>query len=255
MNATKIEVADSREETARLDLDIRDVSNLFPTKFVPPKPTDTPESLFIRKMVENHPKHQHLPDQNHRVISRSGNKDILIFTDGACIGNGQADPKAGCAFVFRPAKPVGPQPVKYGTFMCRLKNRAELRTVIAAPQNKYWGNEGWERLIITTNSEYVVNGATTWIQGWQRKGWVTAKEPVKNQDLWEVLLKEVRMHADRGRYSLEVLFWLILWELSKEADAAAKKAALMDDRTHFLSYRGVKSSPTEMVTLEQSRSF
>ena len=41
-------------------------------------------------------------------------------------------------------------------------------------------------VVITTDSEYLKNGITTWIKGWKRNGWKTAaKKPVINRDLWE----------------------------------------------------------------------
>ena len=39
-----------------------------------------------------------------------------------------------------------------------------------------------------TDSTYVRNGITKWIQSWKARGWRTAaKEPVKNEDLWRAL--------------------------------------------------------------------
>jgi len=36
-----------------------------------------------------------------------------------------------------------------------------------------------------TDSKYLLDGITKWVQGWQRNGWKTAaKKPVKNDDLW-----------------------------------------------------------------------
>src|SRR5262249_45866322 len=44
------------------------------------------------------------------------------------------------------------------------------------------------RVDIVTDSEYVKNGITSWIQNWKRNGWMTkAKTPVINKDLWEKL--------------------------------------------------------------------
>ncbi|MBB5091319.1 ribonuclease HI [Pseudochrobactrum saccharolyticum] len=41
---------------------------------------------------------------------------------------------------------------------------------------------------IISDSQYVINGMTTWLRGWKAKGWRNAaKAPVKNQDLWEIL--------------------------------------------------------------------
>jgi len=41
---------------------------------------------------------------------------------------------------------------------------------------------------LITDSEYLRNGITKWINGWKRNGWKSAeKKPVKNQDLWMML--------------------------------------------------------------------
>jgi ribonuclease HI len=43
-------------------------------------------------------------------------------------------------------------------------------------------------IALTTDSQYVRQGITQWIHGWRRNGWRTsAKQPVKNQDLWQAL--------------------------------------------------------------------
>ena len=40
-------------------------------------------------------------------------------------------------------------------------------------------------ITITTDSNYLKDGITQWLEGWKKKGWKTAaKKPVKNQDLW-----------------------------------------------------------------------
>ena len=43
-------------------------------------------------------------------------------------------------------------------------------------------------LAIRTDSKYLIDGFSKWIQGWKRKGWRTASgSPVLNRDLWELL--------------------------------------------------------------------
>jgi len=43
-------------------------------------------------------------------------------------------------------------------------------------------------LVIRTDSKYLIDGFSKWIQGWKRKGWRTASgSPVLNRDLWEAL--------------------------------------------------------------------
>jgi ribonuclease HI len=50
-----------------------------------------------------------------------------------------------------------------------------------------------------TDSEYVRQGITQWVANWQRRGWKTAdKKPVKNQDLWQLLLAATARHEPAG---------------------------------------------------------
>src|SRR3546814_7618457 len=50
-------------------------------------------------------------------------------------------------------------------------------------------------VIVSTESNYVKDGITKWIFGWQKNGWRTAdRKPVKNADLWQALLEAVRPH-------------------------------------------------------------
>ena len=47
-----------------------------------------------------------------------------------------------------------------------------------------------------TDSEYLKNGITRWMDGWIKNGWRTSKKaPVKNQDLWQALHAETQRHS------------------------------------------------------------
>jgi ribonuclease HI len=100
-------------------------------------------------------------------------------------------------------------------------NRAELCAVIAALRFKYWPSV-FRIVVIATDSYYVVAGATVWAKTWIENGWETASgEPVKNQDLWEELLREVKRYKNANA---QVQFWRIPREWNEVADAAAKRA-------------------------------
>ena len=44
------------------------------------------------------------------------------------------------------------------------------------------------QVLITTDSTYLKNGITQWIEGWKRNGWITKEKTfVKNIDLWKRL--------------------------------------------------------------------
>ena len=65
----------------------------------------------------------------------------------------------------------------------------EMQAAIAALE--FFANSGQtEPVTLYTDSEYVKNGITKWIQGWKNKGWKTsAGKDVVNQDLWHLLDK------------------------------------------------------------------
>lgn len=176
-----------------------------------------------------------------RFIRTNDRGQMLVYTDGACLDNGQADPRAGWAFVFGPGKEAGGRLENHGPFggpaQPQTSNRAELRAVVAALRFRHWTGEGFRSIVVATDSEYVVNGATDWAKGWVRKGWKTSGgSAVKNRDLWELLLGEVERWHDEG---LEVMFWRIGRELNSVADAAAKKAAEEPAGENFQDVHGV----------------
>ena len=67
---------------------------------------------------------------------------------------------------------------------------AALGEVASRPE---WASSSLE---IYTDSEYVQKGITRWIRGWEANGWRTSnKQPVKNQDLWQRLLRAMQPHT------------------------------------------------------------
>lgn len=104
--------------------------------------------------------------------------DIQIFTDGACRGN---PGPGGWGVILRSGSH---EKELFGGEQSTTNNRMELRAAIeglAALKRP-------SRVTITTDSQYVRQGITQWIEGWKRNQWRTsAKKPVKNQDLWQLL--------------------------------------------------------------------
>jgi ribonuclease HI len=82
----------------------------------------------------------------------------------------------------------------FGGEPATTNNRMELTAVIEA----LGALKQPSRVILHTDSTYVMKGITEWIHGWKAKGWRTAaKEPVKNVDLWKSLDEAVRAHEVR----------------------------------------------------------
>ncbi len=117
--------------------------------------------------------------------------EVEIFTDGACSGN---PGPGGWGTILR----MGEKERELsGGEPATTNNRMELMAAIA-------GLEALQRpcrVRLTTDSKYVLDGATKWIKGWKKNGWKTAdKKPVKNVDLWQRLDAAHALHKVDWRW-------------------------------------------------------
>jgi ribonuclease HI len=111
---------------------------------------------------------------------------VEIFTDGACKGN---PGPGGWGAVLRSEN--GRERELSGGDSPTTNNRMELTAAIEA----LGALKKPCRVQLHTDSNYVKDGITRWIHGWQKNGWRTAdKKPVKNAELWQALLKAVAPH-------------------------------------------------------------
>ena len=112
-------------------------------------------------------------------------KEVEIFTDGACRGN---PGPGGWGALLR----YGDNEKKiYGGDRLTTNNRMELMAAIEALASL----KETSRVVLTTDSQYVRQGITSWMDNWKRRGWKTAnKKPVKNVGLWQRLEKEASSH-------------------------------------------------------------
>jgi ribonuclease HI len=119
------------------------------------------------------------PDPDH---------DIIIYTDGACKGN---PGPGGWGVVLRSG---AHEKTLHGGEPQTTNNRMELMAAIMALE----ALKRPSRVLLHTDSQYVLKGMTEWIDGWKRRGWTTAdKKPVKNVDLWQRLEKAAAPHTLR----------------------------------------------------------
>ncbi len=72
-------------------------------------------------------------------------------------------------------------------------NRMALSGAIAALQ--LLGQKGNRlRLLIVSDSEYLVKGIREWVPGWQARGWTRKAGPIENLELWRVLHASLSKH-------------------------------------------------------------
>ena len=117
--------------------------------------------------------------------------ELFAYTDGACSGN-PGPGGWGVLLIAREAGAVVKERELSGGEPDTTNNRMELLAAISALEALSRSS----RLTVVTDSAYVKNGITQWIEGWKRKRWKTAAgAPVKNVDLWQ-RLDEARARHD-----------------------------------------------------------
>lgn len=118
---------------------------------------------------------------------------VTIYTDGSCLGN-PGPGGYGAVMIYGEYK--GGNADNYKEFAQGYKNttnnRMELLAVIVALDalTRSCSVELW------TDSKYVQQAITkNWLKNWLKNGWKTAaKKPVKNQDLWRLLVPLIEKH-------------------------------------------------------------
>jgi ribonuclease HI len=154
----------------------------------------------------------------------------IIFTDGACLGN---PGPGGYAAVITIA---GDEQIIVGRDRSTTNNKMEMTAAIKALEAVSKDLP----IVIHSNSQYVIKGATEWLRGWKAKGWRKADgKPVMNQDLWmqidalmvgrQISWKWVKGHA--GHPENERVDSLANWEAVRaaaggEAEAESAEAAI-----------------------------
>jgi ribonuclease HI len=117
--------------------------------------------------------------------------EIEIFTDGACSGN---PGPGGWAVILRSGRH---EKEFSGGEEYTTNNRMELTAVIEGLRKL----KRPSKVIVHTDSRYVMDGASKWLPGWKTRGWKTAdKKPVKNDDLWRALDLEMARHQLKWRW-------------------------------------------------------
>ena len=118
--------------------------------------------------------------------------DIKIYTDGACVGN--PGPGGWSAVIISNEK----KEEIFGGEKLTTNNRMELTAAIKALEF-FSKNEGKQpslnHIKIYTDSIYLKEGITTWINVWEKNNWKTSdKKNVKNVDLWKKLKELVKSY-------------------------------------------------------------
>lgn len=111
---------------------------------------------------------------------------VEMYTDGACSGN---PGPGGWGVLLRSGKH---EKELNGGEAETTNNRMEMMAVIEGLKVL---KKAPSTVKLYTDSKYVMQGVTEWMDGWKAKNWKTAaKKPVKNQDLWQEIDSLISKH-------------------------------------------------------------
>jgi ribonuclease HI len=150
-------------------------------------------------------------------------KHTRVWTDGACLGNGNDDAHGGMG-VYSPDAGIK-MSVPWTAKEVPTNQKCELLAAIIALQEI----EG--DVVLYTDSEYIVKGMMEWIPRWIARDWKKSRRgsPVKNVDYWkrllvltgnrDVIFRHVKAHSGvKG---------------NEKADRLANAGAIMHEMNHI----------------------
>jgi ribonuclease HI len=153
-------------------------------------------------------------------MSQNANKEssrVTLITDGACLGN---PGPGGWAAILRNGTT---EKMISGGEAETTNNRMEMTAVIQ-------GLSALKRrcqVLVITDSKYVMDAfEKKWIEGWLKRSWKTSSgDPVKNQDLWEILIEGVESHDVSWQWVRGHTGHVDNERVDSEAQAMARKAS------------------------------
>lgn len=129
-------------------------------------------------------------------------KVIEVYTDGGARANGKENCIAAWAYTLSYGEHYKED---YNAMIGATNNQMEMLAIIKALEairNKTLP------IRIHSDSAYCINGITSWVHDWKKKGWINSKKkPVENKELWikmdelvqackDVEFIKVKGHAD-----------------------------------------------------------
>jgi len=128
---------------------------------------------------------------------------IAIYADESCLGNGrEGSNPGGAGGLIELADARTGDVVRRDYWLSEpatTNNRMALRSAIeglrlvSAKGNRF-------RVLFTSDSRYLVDGMTSWVFDWMRRGWRRKTGAIENVELWRELVEAARPHLVAWRW-------------------------------------------------------
>ncbi|XP_013878109.1 ribonuclease H1 isoform X2 [Austrofundulus limnaeus] len=103
---------------------------------------------------------------------------VVVYTDGCCTFNGKVRARAGIGVFWGPDHPLNVAERLQGR---QTNQRAEIQAACRALEQAKQNNI--QKLVLYTDSKFVINGVTSWVKNWKLNSWrLKSGGPVTNKD-------------------------------------------------------------------------
>jgi ribonuclease HI len=128
---------------------------------------------------------------------------VAVYADESCLGNGlQGDNPGGAGGVVEVLSPRSGELVRRDYWVSEpatTNNRMALRSAIEAFRALSAKGQPC-RVLFTSDSQYLVQGAQGWVHDWARRGWRRKGGPIENLTLWQELAEASAAHEVQWRW-------------------------------------------------------
>ena len=155
---------------------------------------------------------------------------IFVAIDGACRDNGATGARSSYGVFFAESSPYNLSSIIQGS--SHSSQKAELRACMMALRKVEKIRDPLEivddepyslkKVVLKSDSEYVVKGITKWLPKWKKNGFRTARgSSVVNAKLFKDIDAQIDLLDELG---VRCLFWLVPRGENQEADRLANRA-------------------------------
>ncbi|HEX7942905.1 MAG TPA: ribonuclease H [Gemmatimonadaceae bacterium] len=128
---------------------------------------------------------------------------VAIYADESCLGNGRdGDNPGGAGGLIEIRHPRTGEIVRRDYWISEpatTNNRMALRSAITGL--RLISAKGQRFLVqFTSDSRYLVDGMTSWVYDWMRRGWKRKTGTIENLELWQELVEVARPHRVSWRW-------------------------------------------------------
>lgn len=121
---------------------------------------------------------------------------VIVHLDESCLGNGREGQNPGGGGGLLEARSAAGQVQRRDVYICSpgtTNNRMALASAVATLQ--LLARKGARlRVLIVSDSQYLVKGMREWVPGWVARGWRRKEGVIENLELWKTLLAGARLH-------------------------------------------------------------